>query len=88
MAAICAPLNGAVFALDGILAAVCDYRYMACGIALAAAVSCAVLWAVRIGGGDVVAVWGGLNVLMICRGVVLGWRYLGSGSPIPKTVDR
>lgn len=87
MAAICAPVNGAVFALDGVLAACADYRYMAGAIAIAAIAACGVLTGVRMYGGDVVAVWAGLNVLMIARAVVLGWRYVGKDSPIGKKDD-
>lgn len=79
VAAICAPLNGVVFALDGILAACEDYRYMAGAIAAASFVSCMCLWAVRHWGGGVVWVWACLNVLMVARGVVLGVRFWGRG---------
>jgi putative MATE family efflux protein len=83
MAALATPLNGAVFALDGVLAAANDFSYMALAIALAGLAAVAALTAVRLGGGGVVAVWGGLNVLMIARATVLFARYLSRSSPIP-----
>lgn len=82
MAAVCAPLNGAVFALDGVLAACEDYRYLAGAIALASFVACAAITGVRVFGGSVVYVWAGLNMLMVARGAVLFWRFWGRGSPI------
>lgn len=84
IAAICAPLNGFVFALDGVLTACSDYRYMAGAIALASFTCCIALTAVRVWGGGVVAIWGGLNVLMVARAAVLYARYRGAGSPIPR----
>lgn len=84
MAAVCAPLNGAVFALDGILAACADFEYMAAAIAAAAFTACLAISAVRYFAGGVVAIWGGLNVLMIARALVLGVRYVSSRSPIAR----
>lgn len=83
MAAVATPLNGAVFALDGVLAAANDFSYMALAIAVAGLAAVSVLTFVRLSGGDVVAVWGGLNVLMIARGIVLFGRYLSRYSPVP-----
>lgn len=83
VAAICAPLNGFVFALDGILTACSDYRYMAGAIALASFTTCVALTGVRFFGGGVVAVWGGLNLLMVARAAVLFARYMSASSPIP-----
>lgn len=83
MAAIATPLNGAVFALDGILAACRDYKFMAIAIATAGFAASLALSAVRWSGAGVVAVWGGLNVLMLARAAVLFWRYNSRSSPIP-----
>lgn len=83
IAAVCAPLNGFVFALDGVLTACSDYRYMAGAIGLASFTACVALTGVRYFGGGVVAVWGGLNLLMVARAVVLTARYMGRSSPIP-----
>lgn len=84
VAAVCAPLNGFVFALDGVLTGCCDYRYMAGGIAVASLTCAAALTAVRVGGGGVDAIWAALNVLMVARAAVLYARYRGDGSPIPR----
>lgn len=83
VAAVCAPLNGFVFALDGILTACSDYRYMAGAIALASFTACVALTGVRYFGGGVVAVWGGLNLLMVARAAVLFARYMSASGPIP-----
>lgn len=83
MAALATPLNGAVFALDGVLAAANDFGYMAFAIALAGVTAVAALTVVRLGGGGVVAVWGGLNCLMIMRAIVLFARYASRWCPIP-----
>lgn len=82
MAALCAPVNGAVFAMDGVLAACADYRYLATGIALAAVVACAVITMVRMCGGGVVLLWAALNVLMIARAIVLFVRFFGPKGPM------
>ena len=82
VAALCAPLNGAVFALDGILAACEDYRYLASAIALACLFGCIAISGVKACGGGAVGVWCGMNFLMIARAIVLFWRYLGSSSPL------
>jgi Na+-driven multidrug efflux pump len=84
IASLCTPLNGAVFALDGILAAARDYSFMAFAIACAGFAAVAALTIVRVANGGVVAVWGALNVLMVARAVVLGLRYASRSSPIPR----
>jgi putative MATE family efflux protein len=82
VASICTPLNGAVFALDGVLAAARDYSFMAVAIAVAGFVAVIALTAVRWAGGGVAAVWGGLNVLMLARAAVLIFRYSSRSSPV------
>lgn len=88
MAALCAPVNGAVFAMDGVLAACADYRYLAAGIAMAAIVACSVITFVRIYRGGVVLLWASLNVLMIARAVVLFIRFFASRGPMALTSDK
>lgn len=83
MAALCAPLNGAIFALDGVLAASRDYSYMALAIALAGTAAISTLMVVRHYGAGVVAVWAGLNVLMLARATVLFLRYFSRHGPLP-----
>ncbi len=83
-AAVVTPLNGAVFALDGVLAAANDFSYMAFAIAMAGLAAFVALTAVRVVGGNVVAVWGALNVLKASRALVLLFRYFSKGSPIPR----
>jgi putative MATE family efflux protein len=83
VAAVCTPLNGAVFALDGILSAARDYPFMAFAIACAGFAAIAALTAVRVAGCGVTAVWGALNVLMIARAAFLGLRYVSRSSPVP-----
>lgn len=83
IACLCTPLNGSVFALDGILAATRDYSYMALAIAFAGFLAVSALTVVRWVGGGVAAVWAALNVLMMARGLVLFARYCGRNSPVP-----
>jgi putative MATE family efflux protein len=87
VASICTPLNGAVFALDGVLAAARDYSFMAVAIAVAGFVAVIALTAVRWAGGGVAAVWGGLNVLMLARAIVMIFRYTSRSSPVTSRRD-
>lgn len=70
--------------MDGVLAAANDFNYIAFAIAIAGITAVATLTVVRNTGGGVVAVWGGLNVLMMARGLVLFGRYFSRWSPIPR----
>lgn len=74
--ALMQPLNGAVFALDGILIGASDGPYLAgsmvaafgaCALALAAAVTLDL---------GVRGVWGALVVLILVRLATMGWRFL------------
>lgn len=85
VAALCAPINGMVFALDGVLSACADYGYLAGAIASAAVIACGALTLVRVFAAPVPAVWGALNVLMIARAVVLFARLLGRDGPMAVT---
>lgn len=82
VAALCAPINGMVYALDGVLSACADYRYLAGAIAVAAMVACTALTMVRVFSAPIPAVWGALNVLMIARAAVLFARLLGRHGPM------
>lgn len=73
-----------MFALDGVLAAANDFSYMAVAIAVAGSAAVSALALVRYSGFGVVAVWGGLNILMVARGIVLFARYFSRWSPIPR----
>jgi Na+-driven multidrug efflux pump len=71
------PLNGAVFALDGILIGASDTRYLAVAMAASAAVYVpAVLLAARLDWG-LRGVWGALLVLMGARLMTTGARFAG-----------
>lgn len=70
--------------MDGVLAAANDFNYIAVAIAIAGIAAFAALMTVRVTGGGVVAVWGGLNILMMARGLVLFGRYFSRWSPIPR----
>lgn len=85
VAAVCAPINGIVFALDGVLSACADYRYLAGAIAMAAFFACLALTVVRMVSASVPAVWAALNVLMIARAVALLARLLGRHGPMALT---
>ena len=75
--ALMMPLNGAVFALDGILIGAGDTRFLALGMLFAAAVCIplAVL-ALQLGWG-LVGVWGALAALIGVRLATCGARFLG-----------
>ncbi len=74
--ALMQPLNGIVFALDGILIGASDGRYLALSMA-AAFVACALAlavasradWGVR-------GVWAALTVLIVTRLALMGARFL------------
>lgn len=83
IAAVCTPLNGAVFALDGVLSACCDFQYVSAAIAFASLLGCVALTVGRVLGGGASGVWASINLLMIARAVVLFWRYNSPRSPIP-----
>jgi putative MATE family efflux protein len=74
--ALMQPLNGVVFALDGILIGASDGRYLALSMA-SAFLACAVVLAVtsREGWG-VRGVWAALMVLIVARLVLMGARFL------------
>jgi putative MATE family efflux protein len=75
--ALMQPLNGAVFALDGILIGAADGRYLAWSMVAASAASCAVGIAALAYDWGIVGVWAALLVLIVVRLVLMGYRFLG-----------
>jgi putative MATE family efflux protein len=74
--ALMQPLNGVVFALDGILIGASDGRYLALSMATAfVAFACAIAVASKTGSG-VRGVWAALAVLIATRLVLMGARFL------------
>ncbi len=71
------PLNGVVFALDGILIGAGDLRFLAYGMALASAVLVAGNLAVLDLGYGIGWVWAALGAWMTVRAVTLYWRFRG-----------
>ena len=73
--ALMQPVNGAVFALDGILIGASDGPYIA-GSMIAAFVACAVSLAVVVSGDfGVRGVWAALAVLIVVRAATMGARF-------------
>lgn len=73
--ALMQPLNGAVFALDGILIGASDVRYIALSMVLAFA-ACAIALTVAVAGDfGVRGVWGAIAVLVATRGITMGARF-------------
>ena len=75
--ALMQPLNGAVFALDGILIGAGDGRYLAWSMLVAGAASIVVAAAALAFDWGVVGVWIALLVLIVVRLLLMGWRFLG-----------
>lgn len=74
--ALMQPLNGAVFALDGILIGASDGRYIAASMLVAFACCGALLVAVLAGGFGIRGVWAALVALVGVRLVTMGARFL------------
>jgi putative MATE family efflux protein len=72
------PLNGAVFALDGILIGAGDTRYLMWGMLSAAAVYVPVALAALHEGWGIVGVWWGLAGLIVVRLITCAARFAGS----------
>jgi MATE family, multidrug efflux pump len=72
------PLNGAVFALDGILIGAGDTRFLMWGMLAAAAVYVPVALLALHEGWGIVGVWWGLAGLIAVRALTCGVRFLGS----------
>jgi putative MATE family efflux protein len=75
--ALMQPLNGAVFALDGILIGAADGRYLMWSMLGAGAASCAVALAALEFDWGIEGVWAALAVLILVRLVLMGYRFLG-----------
>ena len=75
--ALMQPLNGAVFALDGILIGAADGRYLAWSMVAASVASCAVGIGALAFDWGIVGVWAALLVLILVRLVLMGHRFLG-----------
>jgi putative MATE family efflux protein len=71
------PLNGAVFALDGILIGAGDTRFLAWAMLAAAAVYIPIALLALDQGWGIVGVWGGLAALIVVRLATCGGRFLG-----------
>jgi putative MATE family efflux protein len=76
--ALLMPLNGVVFALDGILIGAGDTRFLMWGMLAAAAVYVPVALLALDQGWGIVGVWWGLAGLIAMRAVTCGARFLGS----------
>ena len=74
--ALMQPLNGIVFALDGILIGASDGRYLALSMAVAFAVCAGMLAVVVREDWGVRGVWAALAVLIVTRLVLMGARFL------------
>ena len=86
--ALLMPLNGAVFALDGILIGAGDTRFLMWGMLSAAAVYVPVALLALDQGWGITGVWAGLAGLIVVRLVTCGARFAGSrwaltGAPAP-----
>ncbi|MDY7100820.1 MAG: MATE family efflux transporter [Actinomycetota bacterium] len=77
--AVMQPLNGVVFALDGILIGAGDMRFLAWAMAAAAAVFIPAAVLVLVTGAGIGWLWGSLALLMLSRFALLQWRFLGDG---------
>ena len=76
--AVLMPVNGAVFALDGILIGAGDTRFLMWGMLAAAAVYVPVALLALAGGWGIVGVWWGLAGLIAVRLATCGARFAGS----------
>jgi putative MATE family efflux protein len=75
--ALMQPINGATFALDGILVGAGDLRFLAVAMSVATAIFIPIAW--WIGSNDLSLdwLWASLTLFMLCRIVALGIRFRG-----------
>jgi putative MATE family efflux protein len=73
------PLNGLVFALDGILIGAGDLAFLAKAMIAAFLVFAPAADAELVHGLGIGWVWAALGLLFLARGAVLGWRFAGDG---------
>jgi Na+-driven multidrug efflux pump len=74
--ALMQPLNGAVFAIDGILIGAGDGRYLALSMAVAFGACAASLGVVAWAGWGVRGVWASVFLLIVTRLTLMGARFL------------
>jgi putative MATE family efflux protein len=77
IAAAMQPLNGAVFALDGILIGAGDLRFLAVAMVISIAAFVPLAVGVAVADLGVTWLWGALAVFMAARAVTLGLRFTG-----------
>ena len=75
--ALMQPLNGAVFALDGILIGAGDGRFLMWSMVVAFAASASVTLATLAFDWGIVGAWSALVVLICFRLALMGWRFAG-----------
>jgi Na+-driven multidrug efflux pump len=75
--ALMQPLNGAVFALDGILIGAGDGRFLMWSMVIAFAASASVAVAALVFDWGIVGVWSALVVLICARLALMWWRFSG-----------
>jgi len=75
--ALMQPLNGAVFALDGILIGAGDGRFLMWSMVVAFAASAAVALAALVLDWGIVGVWAALVILICVRLALMSWRFAG-----------
>ena len=76
--ALMLPLNGVVFALDGVLIGAGDLRYLAGAMVAATATFVPLVVAMRIGGAGIGWLWGAMVILMVARLAGVGLRFVGN----------
>ena len=75
--ALMLPINGVVFALDGVLIGAGDLRYLAWAMLSAAAVFVPLAAGVHLAGAGIGWLWGALLILMVARLAGVGLRLMG-----------
>ena len=70
------PINGATFALDGILVGANDLRFLAIAMTIATALFVPVAFWIADAGLDLDWLWAAITAFMVCRIVALGARFL------------
>ena len=83
IAAAMQPLNGGVFALDGILIGAGDLRFLAVAMVISIVVFVPLAIGVAVADLGVTWLWGALAVFMAARAVTLGLRFAGSAWLVP-----
>nr|MCQ3812595.1 MATE family efflux transporter [Acidimicrobiia bacterium] len=80
------PVNGVVFALDGVLIGAGDMRFLAKAMTGAAVVFIPLAWWVMAADAGIGWLWGAMWALMAARLVALLWRFAGSRWLVPGAV--